>query len=72
MEIRKVNVKHRYPWKSLEVGESFTIPANIAGGIKFHRQLVYAANKSFEKKHLENRYKSYLQSDGSVEVSRIA
>jgi len=71
-EIRKVNVKYRYPWDSLEVDGVFTIPVENAGGINYHRQLVYAANKRFKSKELPHRFKSSLKSDGTVEIRRVS
>ena len=71
IEVTKVNKKHRSPWSTLEIGEMFVIPSTNAGGTTYHRQLVYAANKSFERRGLPNRFKSFIK-DGTIEVHRIA
>ena len=70
-EIVKINVKHRYPWEDLQLGDTFTIPSENEGGVKYHHQLVYAANKSFSKRGLTNCFRSIKQEDGSVVVTRI-
>jgi hypothetical protein len=70
-EIVKKNVKYRYPWNSLEIGDIFIIGQDNLGGRKYHRQLVYAANKSYAKKELPNRFKSSVNQDNDVVVQRV-
>jgi len=72
-EIIKGAVRYRYPWKSLvEVGSSFTIPADNIAGVSNARQLCYAANRAAKRKESTTRYKASKQPDGSVLVKRVA
>lgn len=64
--------RSRYPWNTLEVNDSFLIAPDNTAGIMNARQLAYAATKSAEKAGLPNKYKSFKQPDGSVEMKRIA
>lgn len=64
-----MNKRTRYPWNSLtEPGMSFPIENEL--GVKYIRQLIYAANKSQARKNSPNRFKAIKEGDKFI-VKRI-